>query len=334
MTRQFAIGDASSRFSKILRLKGRKYLVTARLGGNRQVTPNSPKRSRLQVYDPAAQTLRVIHELPDGPTVRQALASLRRLDRQGGCLPTLLDCERSQGQWRLLTTWIEGQSLAAYLQAARNGDKPWPSVYETVRLYRRFVHGLCQFHQFTASVHGDIAPANLIVQAQPQAFVLIDYGSAWPISNAAGEQAGDGATPGYAAPERFGDSLANHLADQFSASVVFYEMLTGQLPYEGMGGRAGEPNHAAAFSDAYQPPSQLALNIEQCPQRAWEMIDAVASQGLRLSPSQRYANSGEWRKAVDDAWEQIRLPTANSIATRIGEAIAGWIERLTKPSDR
>ncbi len=305
-------------------------MVIARLAGNRSTQTALPTRSRLQVFDPPAQALRVVHELPDGPNARQAIASLRRLDRQGTCAPTLIDCQLSQGQWKLLTTWVEGETLAVYLNAARDGKKPWPSVYETVRMYRQFVHSLCQFHQFTGRLHGDISPANLIVQAQPHALRLIDFGSAWPMSDSEAKHQGEGATPGYSAPERLTPAIANHLADQFSASIVLYEMLTGQLPYEGMGGRAGEPEYRDTFADAYKPPSHLAAKLGDCPQQAWALIDALAREGLRLLSEERYQNSGQWRQAADAAWEQVRLPSSLSVTGRIGEAVANWIERMTK----
>ena len=305
-----------------LRLKGRIYWVTAQLGRSTQ--------PRWQVYDPAARTLRVVHELPHSPATRQHITALRKLDRCRGSLPAILDCERIGGQWRLLTTWTEGQSLAAYLQAAREGKKPWPSVYETVRLFRGFVHGLCQFHQFTSTIHGDISPSNLIVQAQPHSLVLVDYGSAWSIVEAAFQSVGEGATPGYAAPERFGEQKAGLLADQFSASVVFYEMLTGKLPYEGMGGRAGMPENREAFANAYVPPSQLAVVPQSVSSLAWQAIDELASRGLQLDRNKRYATSHQWRDAANHAWEAIRLPMHRTPLERIGSVVADWFERFSK----
>jgi len=268
--------------------------------------------------------------LPNSPAARQHITALRKLDRRGGSLPAILDCERIGDQWRLLTTWTEGQSLAAYLQAARKEKKPWPSPYETVRLFRGFVHGLCQFHQFTGTIHGDISPANIIIQAQPHSLVLVDYGSAWSIVEAASQSVGEGATLGYAAPERFGEQGAGLLADQFSASVVFFEMLTGKLPFEGMGGRAGMPENRDAFAEAYVPPSQLAESSSSVPSQTWQAIDDLASRGLQLDRNKRFASSHQWRDAANHAWETVRLPMHRTPLERIGSAVADWIERFTK----
>lgn len=305
-----------------LRIKGRPYWVITRLGRS--------GRQKWQVYDPAARTLRVVHELADTPAARQQIDSLQKLDRRGGAVPAILDRERTGDIWRVLTTWVEGESLASYLQAARDRRKPWPSVYESVRLFRGFVHGLCQFHQFTASIHGDISPPNLVVQAQPHALVLIDYGSAWPVTRAGAQTSGEGATLGYAAPERLGEQKAKPLADQFSASVVYYEMLTGTLPYEGMGGRAGSRENRETFAGAYVPPSSLALAPRSVPPSAWRAIDALADRGLRLDAPDRFANSGQWRDAANEAWEAVRSPIQCSVLERIGGVVADWLERLTK----
>ena len=309
-----------------LRIKGRPYWVIAQLG--------RAGRSRWQVYDPAARTLRVVHDLPDSPASRQQIASLQKLDHRGGAVPAILDCERTGKLWRVLTTWVEGESLAAYLQAARDGRKPWPSAYESTRLFRGFVHGLCQLHQFTASIHGDISPANLIVQAQPHALVLVDYGSAWPITRAHAQVTGEGATLGYAAPERLGEQKAGPLADQFSASVVYYELLTGKLPYEGMGGRAGSPENCEAFAGAFAPPSRLAVASKSVPPLAWRTIDALAEGGLRLEPQKRFTNSSQWRNAANEAWKAVGMPMQSSALERIGGVVADWLERFVKPGQR
>ena len=46
-------------------------------------------------------------------------------------------------------------------------------------------------------------------------------------------------------------------SDQFSATVVAYEMLTGVRPYGEIGGEAGLPENRAIYEPLYRPPSQL-----------------------------------------------------------------------------
>lgn len=77
--------------------------------------------------------------------------------------------------------------------------------------------------------------------------MLVDFGSAWPIERTARRELGDGFHASYAAPELQGATgVIDGRADQFSASVVLYEMLTGQLPYQ-WGGKAGRPEFSHTF---------------------------------------------------------------------------------------
>lgn len=300
-----------------VRLRGRPYWVVAQLG--------RAGRSRQKVYDPAGRTLRTVHQLPDSADARQQVEALRRLDRAGACVPGLLDAEHVSDGWRLLTTWVEGQSLANYLAAARDGGKPWPSAYLTAKLFTQLVHGLCQFHQFTMGVHGDVSPANIILQAQPQRLVLIDYGSTWQEERIANRAPGDGASVGYAAPEVARGESAGQAADQFSATVLFYEMLTGELPYEGMGGRAALAAHGDAYRDAYFPPSQLAIGRQELPQSVWGAIDRLAETGLRLDASERFANGSSWREAASAVRRAIEEPLRRSAFGRLGAAVAEYL---------
>jgi serine/threonine-protein kinase len=186
------------------------------------------------------------------------------------------------------------------LERARQGRKPWPSGDAAWKLYWRLVHGLSQFHDFTMCAHGDITPWNLIVQAEPQRLRLIDFGSAWYEENAKRREAGDGHTRGYAAPEVRDGGRATTLVDQFSTTAVLYEMLTGQLPYEGMGGRAGWPEHLADFRDAFQAPSGRCRGDATLPKSAWRRIDSIVATALALNPDDRFATSNVWRDAVDE----------------------------------
>lgn len=305
-------------------IRGRRFPITARLG--------SADRRRLQVYDRAARTLRVVLEAPDSEARRQQAAVLRRHGVGWNAFPQVLDCVHQGQVWTLLTTWVEGQSLESYLRAAREGRRPWPSVYESVRLFRSFVHGLCHFHTTAACVHGDIAPGNLIVSQRPHTLVLIDFGSAWPMESSATRARGDGATPGYAAPETQLGEQADPLSDQFAATSVFYEMLTGQLPYDQMGGRAGLPRHREDFASAYQPPSDLVSSGGGVPRTAWEPIDRLCHTGLRLDPQGRFSGSRVWRDNADAAWDAVRISSNRSAFERIGASLARWIEeRIGSP---
>lgn len=116
------------------------------------------------------------------------------------------------------------------LEGIRAGTAPRFSVFETVKRMRPLAHALGFYHRETNLVHGDVKPANVIVTERPHHFVLIDFGSAWPVERTTRRERGDGETLPYAAPELLDSRrAADFRADIFSHSVMMYELLTNQI---------------------------------------------------------------------------------------------------------
>ena len=309
------------------RLRGRPYWLVDRLGNR--------GRRKLQVYDPASKDLRMIHLLPRSRHTEQQLHVLRRVSRLDG-FPTVHDLERRKDQVWVMTAWIWGTPLFRYLDRAKEGSRPWPSAHTAWALYSRFAHCLSQFHDFTMCAHGDIKPGNLIIQAEPQRLRLIDFGSAWYEEDAKRREPGDGHSLGYAAPEVRAGGRATTLADQFSTNVVLYEMLTGELPYEGMGGRAGWPEHIQSFADTFQLPSGRCRGDATLPKSAWKRIDQVVRRGVALSAGERFATSNAWRDAVDEVTrglsQSLAQPPWQREVVELIERVVSLFGRGSKPS--
>ena len=87
-------------------------------------------------------------------------------------------------------------------------------------------------------IHRDVKPANVLFDQHGNA-CLTDFGVAKATSAAttsltvAGSVIG---TPTYMSPEQARGDTINHCSDLYSLGVVFYEMLSGQPPYQGDSG--------------------------------------------------------------------------------------------------
>ncbi len=249
------------------------------------------------------KVFRQILILPGDKTTRQHLDVLQRISQGNPNFPMILDCRRNGADFQLVTTWIHGEDLRSFLrrtQADRHG-KNWPSPLEVMKLYRGLAHGLSQLHRHFRVVHGDIKPENLIFAKSPNRLVCIDYGSGWTMERTVARVKGDGISEYYTAPEQQAEDVpADFRSDQFSATVVAYEMLTGKLPYGGMGGKAGLPDLCPEYEPLYQPPSRLCPLSQAVPRRIWELIDAAVAQGLALDPTKRFQNRSQWIDALED----------------------------------
>ena len=172
---------------------------------------------------------------------------------------------------------------------------------------RGLAHGIGHYHRRMNVVHGDISPANIVITAGTKHLVLVDFGSAWPIEESAKKEPGDGVTQPYAAPERLTKHAAEDFrSDIFSLSVVAYEMLTMQIPFDGLGGRAGLPNLIDQAAKSYRPPSDFIQAADRLPRETIERLDGYFRDGLALHPDQRFGTRADYLSAWDGLQDSLK----------------------------
>jgi len=228
----------------------------------------------------------------------QHIKVLRRLSRQTPSnLPRIISYAERPDDVAVAVNWVEGVSLDAYLRDADEGVLTRRSPTNIMQCYTGLALGLRQLHKHAGVIHGDLKPGNIVLTGRSQRLVMIDFGSAWMKMKTMHRQPSDGETEAYAAPEQLFDGPAVYEAiDQFSASVVAYELMTGQLPYGGMGGRAGLPDKIDMYGRQWKPPSMLSPHRNDVPKRIWARIDAILKRALSLDPEDRYPTDDAWIK--------------------------------------
>lgn len=314
---------------KTVNVRGRQrpYLERRRVGGREYYLLEhigSPFRQRFLAFDPRqgpGGDFFLFQVWPAGPLTQQQFRVLRRL--KDDCLPRAVECQRRGDSIDVVLTWIEGTTLAKYFENIREGRRPPVTPREAIRLSHGLANAVCKLHHKQQVAHGDIQPPNVIVTDHTSRLVLIDFGSAWTAESTAFREEGDGLNRCYAAPEiqTKGVTPVGFFADQFSVSVLFYELLTQQLPYGGLGGKAGRPEHIGRASDSLVAPSQISDNCRALPRSLRDGIDRVAMRGLALDPSQRYPDRHAWLNDLFEVYARFRLTpelsTGESILTRV-----------------
>ena len=280
----------------VFSVRGRNYLALEQLG----------HRGAFRVFDRHAGIngdYRVLYRLPYSRLTRERIETLRRLSgpTANRNFPYISDCTRQGPDLFVVMGWVWGQNLGQLLREVRASKCQRPSVTETVRLIRGLAHGLGHYHRRAQGVHGDVSPANIVVTAGTKNLVLVDFGSAWPLEQSATKGPGDGMTVPYSAPERIArHALEDFRGDQFSLSVVGYEMLTLEIPFDGAGGRAGLPDLAKSFAGTFIPPSRLIAKPERLPEQSLQLLDELFVTSLALHPDDRFATRSQWLGAWDD----------------------------------
>lgn len=318
---QDSISVRGRRYSIIraLRLGGKKYLLLERLSGLREI---------YLAWDSVAGPkgdLRAIHILPKSKAANQKIQALQRISNLNQNLPQILEFFRFNGLIHLVTTWTHGEPLDHYLNRCRSSDARWPSAFLAFRLFRGLAHGLCQLHHHGQVIHGDLKPANIVLQEDIRRLVMIDYGSAWCVERTNQRLSGDGISRKYSAPEVVRDEASfDARADQFSASVIAYELLTGQLPFDGLAGEATVED-TVENELTLIPPSQLSQDRNRIPLGLWRGIDGVVCRGLALDRAERFEDRRTWLGAIDAAYAELQNPRELSRWNRAAASVLNWI---------
>lgn len=128
----------------------------------------------------------------------------------------------------LVLEYVHGCTLAQLLTL-----RPVLSVGEMLEIMMPTVEGLSEVHAHRL-IHRDIKPANVLLEDSNRGIKLSDFGLTRRTDQQwTGELMG---TPAYVAPEIMDPVAAvGAPADIFAVGVMMYRMLTGRLPFPGLG---------------------------------------------------------------------------------------------------
>ncbi len=146
----------------------------------------------------------------------------------------------------------------------------------------QIVPQICEALQFAHDegiVHRDIKPENILLDKKGRVKIA-DFGIAKILGGTPDmdltQTKGAIGTPHYMAPEQMEKpTTVDHRADIFSLGVVFYEMLTGELPL-----------------GKFAPPSSRKVEVDV-------RLDDVVLRALEKDPERRYQHASQVKTAVD-----------------------------------
>ncbi|MGO8764013.1 MAG: protein kinase domain-containing protein [Limisphaerales bacterium] len=203
----------------------------------------------------------------------QALAALNHPN-----IVTVYDFGQAGGCYYLLMEFVDGVNLRHLLRARKFTPEEALAI----------VPPLCDALQFAHErgiVHRDIKPENILLDTSGRVKVA-DFGIAKMLGPGNGESGGETGlssnvtqsaigTPAYSAPEQKTDPRrVDSRADIYSLGVVFYEMLTGQLPDKNL-----------------EPPShKVQIDVR---------LDEVVLRALEKKPELRYQQANEVKTQVE-----------------------------------
>jgi Tfp pilus assembly protein PilF/predicted Ser/Thr protein kinase len=214
-----------------------------------------------------------------GRFAREAKA-LAKLNHPG--IVTIYDFGRADGLFYFLMEFVDGMTLRRLLHTGRIAPR------EALAIVPQICDAL-QFAHDQGIVHRDIKPENILLDRRGRVKVA-DFGLAKLVGvgnepAAAGEAAAGSpmltesgkvmGTPNYMAPEQVEHpSEVDNRADIYALGVVFYQMLTGELP-----GKKIAP-----------PSSKVQIDVR---------LDEVVLRALEKNPTLRYQQASEIKTQVE-----------------------------------
>jgi serine/threonine protein kinase/formylglycine-generating enzyme required for sulfatase activity len=190
------------------------------------------------------------------------------------------------------------------------------AAVKAVGLVLQLLEALTYAHKMNV-LHRDVKPANAIVDAEGQLY-LMDFGLAGWVGQTDGRATQDGTvmgTPSYMPPEQARGDINNirETADQYSAGVVLYELLTGHVPFEG--GSMVVLLHNV-ISTPPSRPSEFRADLD--PQ-----LEEICLKTLAKRAEDRYANCQALADALRCWLDRKPILTQNtSVADRAGPRTA------------
>jgi serine/threonine-protein kinase len=214
----------------------------------------------------------------------------------------------------LVMDYVQGESLCAlHTAAAMRGERVPLLIAASIMV--GVLHGLHAAHEALDEqgkplgiVHRDVSPQNILVGVDgiPR---VVDFG----IAKAAGRlqaKTDVSAIKGkyaYMAPEQVRGDPVSRLTDVFAASIVFWELVTGERLFEG---RTDAETVQRVLLSRIRPASAYVADLPP-------EIDRILSRGLVREPDGRYASAREMALEIEACLPPVRL-----------SEVGAWVERL------
>ena len=177
--------------------------------------------------------------------------------------------ETEDDQLYICMAYYEGESL-------RQKIKKGPITFEeSLDIFYQIAQGLKTAHE-EQIIHRDIKPGNIIITNKGE-IKIVDFGLAKLAGEKITESISTKGTIAYMSPEVIRGLPEDHRTDLWSLGVVFYEMLTGHLPFRG---EYPEPLMYSILNEDPKPLSHYMNNVH-------EILEDIIGKLLKKDPLKR-----------------------------------------------
>jgi serine/threonine protein kinase len=201
-----------------------------------------------------------------------------------------IDYIEDRGQFLFVMEYIDGQDLDTMIR-----ERGHLSVADALPIFKEILEGLDFAHR-KGLIHRDMKPSNVLIDQSGHARIT-DFGIAILAGDLRLTREGVAiGTALYMSPEQIKRPRdIDHRSDIYSAGIVLYEMVTGDVPF------TGETDFSIKEQHVHSPPPNPCVRNPRIPQRLGDLI----LKAIAKDPDRRYRDCREFLAAIR-AYEKER----------------------------
>ena len=208
--------------------------------------------------------------------------------------------------------FLRGDSLEDHLMALNTDatESQFMDLDEALETVIQVAQALNFAHK-RGVIHRDIKPANIMRTAEDRV-VLTDFGIATLLHETRlTTDGGATGTPSYMSPEQAMGGRGDERSDIYSLGAVFYQLVTGQLPFQ------AETLYSLIMMHVNEPPPAASEINAEIP----TIVDKIIKKAMAKNPDERYQTADEFaanlkvilaRKADPQRLQTIQLELEQS----------------------
>jgi tetratricopeptide (TPR) repeat protein/predicted Ser/Thr protein kinase len=224
----------------------------------------------------------------------------------------IFDLGQADGIKFITMEYIEGENLQVVLRRKKKLDPP-----EAANILAQVCRALEAAHN-EGVIHRDLKPQNIMLDKTGRAYVM-DFGIARSMLSAGMTQTGALiGTPDYMSPEQAKGQTLDARSDLFSIGIIFYEMLSGQVPFD------ADTTMAKLWKRTNEP----ARPLDELDKTIPKPLSDIVRKCLEIDPQKRLASAGELLHQIE-IWQgpaagtRIVTPPATAFPAYAKWAAAG-----------
>lgn len=198
-------------------------------------------------------------------------------------LPSIYDYFTEGGRSYLVMSYIEGETLEAYMMRAEGGKLP---VEKVLMIGTQLASVLSYLHKRNPPIiFRDLKPSNVMRIHEGQIY-LIDFGIARHFKVGKSKDTIALGSPGYAAPEQYGRAQSTPQTDVYSLGATLHHMLTGTDPSD-------SPFNHSPLDLPRHPQLSILINcmLELDPRKRPASMGNIKRELQRISAGRSYSST-------------------------------------------